>query len=132
MPHAWVEYSSNLKNKLNVKQLLQTTHEAFIGDGSIFPLAGARTRGTCIEDYVIADDHPDNSFVHVLLKIGSGRTLEQKQEMGERVFNALKKLLEPISSTQAFALSLQIEEMEPDLNYKSNNYRTYIATRQAK
>ena len=41
MPHIWIEYSGNLD--LDTRALMRTVQDAAIGDGSLFPLAGART-----------------------------------------------------------------------------------------
>ena len=41
MPHIWIEYSGNLD--LDARALMRTVQDAAIGDGSLFPLAGART-----------------------------------------------------------------------------------------
>ncbi|WZB72183.1 5-carboxymethyl-2-hydroxymuconate isomerase [Achromobacter xylosoxidans] len=87
MPHIWIEYSGNLD--LDTRALMRTVQDAAIGDGSLFPLAGARTRAVRIDDCLIVDGHPDNAFVHVLLRIGHCRSDAQKSALGERVFRAL-------------------------------------------
>ncbi len=130
MPHIWVEYSTNLQPELDVPQLLKTVQDAVIDDGSVYPFAGARTRGVPIADYLIVDGHPDNGFVHVLIKIGAGRPPEEKSRMGERAFEAVRSYLAPIFAARPLGLSLQVEEASSDTNYKSSNYREYLAARQ--
>jgi 5-carboxymethyl-2-hydroxymuconate isomerase len=46
------------------------------------PLGGIRLRFQVIDDYIIGDGHPDNSFVHVVLRIGVGRDAENQEEIG--------------------------------------------------
>ena len=75
MPHIWIEYSANLD--LDTRALMRVVQDAAVGDGSLYPLAGARTRALRVDDYLIVDGHPDNAFVHVLLRIGHGRSAEQ-------------------------------------------------------
>ena len=72
MPHIWIEYSANLD--LDTRALMRVVQDAAVGDGSLYPLAGARTRALRVDDYLIVDGHPDNAFVHVLLRIGHGRS----------------------------------------------------------
>ena len=42
----------------------------------------ARARAVRIDDCLIVDGHPDNAFVHVLLRIGHGRSDAQKSALG--------------------------------------------------
>ncbi|KAG1086980.1 hypothetical protein G6F40_013822 [Rhizopus arrhizus] len=86
MPHIWIEYSGNLD--LDTRTLMRTVQDAAVGDGTLFPLAGARTRALRVDDCLIVDGHPDNAFVHVVLRIGHGRSDTQKtalDELGEEV-----------------------------------------------
>lgn len=129
MPHIWIEYSGNLT--LDTRALMQTVQDAAVGDGSLFPLAGARTRALRVDDCLIVDGHPDNAFVHVVLRIGHGRNAEQKAALGERVFEALTAALAPQMAARPLGISMQIEEADPVLNYKLNNYREHLAARAA-
>lgn len=129
MPHIWIEYSGNLD--LDTRALLQAVQNAAVGDGSLFPLAGARSRALRVDDYLIVDGHPDNAFVHALLRIGHGRSAEQKAALGERVFQALNRALAPQMAMRPLGISMQIEEADPVLNYKRNNYREHLAARAA-
>ncbi|MNX59576.1 Homoprotocatechuate catabolism bifunctional isomerase/decarboxylase [compost metagenome] len=129
MPHIWIEYSGNLD--LDTRALMRTVQDAAVGDGSLFPLAGARTRALRVDDCLIVDGHPDNAFVHVVLRIGHGRNTEQKAALGERVFQALNRALAPQMAERPLGISMQIEEADPILNYKRNNYREHLAARAA-
>ena len=126
MPHM-IEYSG--KPDLDTRALMRTVQDAAIGDGSLFPLAGARTRAVRIDDCLIVDGHPDNAFVHVLLRIGHGRSDAQKSALGER--RALTDAMAAQMAARPLGLSLQIEEADPVLNYKLNNYRDYLKARGA-
>ncbi|MBB1626671.1 fumarylacetoacetate hydrolase family protein [Achromobacter sp. UMC71] len=129
MPHIWIEYSANLD--LDTRKLMRVVQDAAVGDGSLYPLAGARTRALRIDDYLIVDGHPENAFVHVLLRIGHGRSAEQQAALGERVFQALDQALATEMARRPLGISLQVEEADPVLNYKRNNYREYLARRAA-
>lgn len=129
MPHIWIEYSGNLA--LDTAALMRTVQRAAVGDGSLFPLAGARTRALRVDDYLVVDGHPDNAFVHVVLRIGHGRSDAQQAALGERVFQALTSALAPHLAARPLGISMQIEEADPVLNYKLNNYRDYLAARAA-
>ena len=57
----------------------------------------------------MADGKHDYAFVHMTLKIGSGRSLESRQEVGEMLFDLIKthfaSLMEAV--TRRFHLRLQ-------------------------
>ncbi|HEV7335322.1 MAG TPA: hypothetical protein VGO06_05075 [Bosea sp. (in: a-proteobacteria)] len=129
MPHIWVEYSANLESRIDVSGLLKTTQDALIGDGAIFPFAGARTRGVPVANYLIVDGHPDNAFVHVMLRIAKGRSDEDKKAAARRVFDAVKAYLAAISAASPLGISVQMEEADETLNFKTSNYRDYLKQR---
>lgn len=130
MPHIWVEYSANIEQELDVPVLLKTAQDALIDDSSIFPFAGARTRGVRVDNYLIVDGHPDNAFVHVLIRIARGRSEEDRKAAGERVFTAVKTYLADMMASRALGLSVQMEEGDGVVNLKTSNYRDYLKARE--
>ncbi|MEN2466187.1 5-carboxymethyl-2-hydroxymuconate Delta-isomerase [Ornithinibacillus sp. JPR2-1] len=119
MPHITVEYTDNLKQAGNMKELLQRINEILIDEG--FPIGGIRSRAVALKDYVIADGTAeDDSFIHVTLKIGPGRTEEVKKVTCDRIFALLENHFEKQFATRYIALSLELVEfMYP--TYKKNN-----------
>ena len=130
MPHLIIEYSANVEASLNLPRLIDVMHETTAAIEA-FPLAGLRTRGEKRDHYRIADGHPDNSFVHATLKIGSGRTIEVREDAGEKIFAALVNYLEPVSAQRPLAISFEIQELAEKTNYKTGNIRQYMAAREA-
>ena len=128
MPHQIIEYSENLESRMDIQALVDGLHETAMGiDG--LPLGGLRTRAARRDSYQVADEHPDNAFVHMILKLGHGRDEETKKRFGEALFNALCALLEPVSSTSPLAISFEIQEIDAELTWKKNNLREYMAKR---
>jgi 5-carboxymethyl-2-hydroxymuconate isomerase len=128
MPHQIIEYSANLESRMDIESLVTRLHEAALGIPGL-PLGGLRTRAQRRDVYAIADRHPDNAFIHVILKLGAGRPLDRRREFGEALFAALCAILEPVSSTSALAISFEIQEIHPELTWKKNNLRDYIERR---
>ena len=52
-----------------------------------------------------------------------------RDEAGKQIFAALTAALAPVSARRPLAISFQIEEADPVLNYKSGNIRDYLAER---
>ncbi len=128
MPHQIIEYSANLDSRMDVQALVEGLHQAAM-DTDGLPLGGLRTRAARRDQYQVADRHPDNAFVHVILKLGHGRPVEVRRAFGEKLFTALCELLEPVSSTSPLAISFEIQEIDPELTWKKNNLREYMAKR---
>jgi len=128
MPHQIIEYSANLESVVDIQALVDGLHENAMGiDG--LPLGGLRTRAARRENFQVADEHPDNAFVHMILKLGHGRDEKTKKRFGEAIFGALCALLEEVSSTSPLAISFEIQEIDAVLTWKKNNLRDYMAKR---
>ena len=129
MPHLIIEYSANLEKHADIQELVDGLHRAAMGIDDL-PVGGLRTRAEKREAYQVADRHPENAFVHLILKLGHGRSLDIRRELGEVLFAALCEQLEPVSSTSPLAISFEIQEIHPDLTWKKNNIRDYMAKRE--
>ncbi len=71
MPHLIVEYSANLERDLDIPRVVAAVHAAALETG-VFPIGGIRTRAERRDVYAVADNHPDNAFIHVQARIGKG------------------------------------------------------------
>ena len=120
MAHFILEYSANLTPELDVPALFRQLLDAAQATG-VFPLAGIRFRARRCDEYLIAEGNPDNAFVHLSMKMGHGRTLEVRKAAGEKLFAALCAHLDPIYQCRPLAISFEIRELNPDLNYRKNN-----------
>ena len=128
MPHIVVEYSANLRTRIDLPALLRAVHEAAIATG-VFPPGGTRTRAAERTDYLIADGHPDNAFVHVTLRIGQGRDAPTRHDAGRRVFDALCAALAPVSAASPLAISFEVQEIDPVASFKLNNLHRWLESR---
>lgn len=128
MPHQIIEYSANLEPELDVDGLVATLHETAAAIEA-FPVAGLRTRAGKRTHYRIADNHADNAFVHVVLRIAHGRSLAVRQAAGEQIFSALCEFLQPFIDKGPLAVSFEMQEIDPDLRWKRNNLPDYLKRR---
>jgi 5-carboxymethyl-2-hydroxymuconate isomerase len=128
MPHLTVEYSANLETDIDIESLLRVLHETACNIEA-FPMPGIRTRAVARKHYEIADGHPDNGFVSLMLRIAPGRPFDVRKAAGETVFAALCNYLEPIYSSKPLAISFEMQELDGEFRWKKNNLRDYIAKR---
>ena len=131
MPHLIVEYSANIEDQIALDALLDKLHTCALGTG-VFPLGGLRVRAHRADVYRIADKSPDNGFVHITALIGHGRPLDVQQRAGQELLGALSEHLDALFSRSPLAISLNIQEMHPVLNFKRNNLHEYVKKRGGK
>lgn len=128
VPHLVVEYSANLKGALDLDALLDRLHATAVATG-MFPLGGIRVRAYRADDYRIADCAPDNAFVHVTATVGSGRSLERRAAAARELFAALCAELASLAARSPLAISFNMREFDPVLNFKKNNLHEYVEQR---
>ena len=130
MPHLVIEYSANIENRIGLDELLDKLHACALTTG-VFPIGGLRIRAYRADAYRIADTSPDNGFVHVTALIGHGRPLDVQQRAGEQLFAVLAEHLDTLYARSPLAISLNIQEFHPLLNFKQNNLHEYVKKRAA-
>jgi 5-carboxymethyl-2-hydroxymuconate isomerase len=130
MPHITIECSANIRERADLEELLRHVHAAALRTG-VFPPGGLRTRVAERTLYRIADGDPANAFVHVTLRIGHGRDLATKQRAAAAIFDTVCAVLQPAFDTTPLAISLEVEEIDPELSLKKNNLHDYVKNRSA-
>jgi 5-carboxymethyl-2-hydroxymuconate isomerase len=131
LPHLIVEYSANIEDQIALDALLDKLHTCALGTG-VFPIGGLRVRAHRADAYRIADKAPDNGFVHVTAIIGHGRPLDVQQRAGEELLAALTEHLQSLYERSPLAISLNIQEAHPVLNFKKNNLHEHVKRRGSK
>jgi 5-carboxymethyl-2-hydroxymuconate isomerase len=130
MPHLIVEYSANLGQQIDIPNLVHTVHAAALATG-VFELAAVRTRAECRDCYVIADDHKDNAFVAVWVRIAKGRDADTRKNLGEAIFDAVCTYLEKNCEGAPIGISLEVQEIDPTAAFRKNNLHSLVKERVA-
>ena len=128
MPHLIVEYSANLDGALDMPALLKAVHEAALATG-VFPIGGLRTRAARRDQCVVADGHLDNGFIHVQVRIGTGRTAEVRQTAAEQIFAVVKAATATVFAARPLGLTLEMVEIDPVGSLKHNNLHVVVEQR---
>lgn len=127
MAHFILEYSANLNAKiLALDTLLEQLVQSAVATG-MFPLAGIRCRAHRCEHFQVADGTPDYGFVHLHVKLGTGRTEEEKETAAKAFFDTLSTHLQPLYNQQGLAISFEMTELPATLKYNQNNLRDYMS-----
>jgi len=120
-----MEYSANLDERLDIDGLCARIHETLLATG-VFELAAIRVRALRADSYAVADRLPENSFLDISLRMGQGRTTVQRREIGEAVYATALAAVRPLLSSQHFALSFEIREIDSDMSWKTNGFRARL------
>ncbi|WP_458414170.1 5-carboxymethyl-2-hydroxymuconate Delta-isomerase [Schinkia sp. CFF1] len=121
MPHIIVEYTNNIKAEANIPLLLEKINGVIISKSPLFPIGGLRSRAIELEDYRVADGKEDDAFVHVTLKIGAGRSKQDKKSTCDELFDVIKEHFAELFSRRFLALSMELVEFSEAGTYKHNN-----------
>ena len=120
MPHFIAECTDNIREQADLQGLFAKVNEALAATG-IFPIGGIRSRAHWLDTWQMADGRHDYAFVHMTLKIGAGRSLESREAVGEMLFALIKAHFAELMAERYLALSFELDELHPTLNYKQNN-----------
>ncbi|SAB89486.1 5-carboxymethyl-2-hydroxymuconate isomerase [Enterobacter hormaechei] len=120
MPHFIAECTDNIREQADLPGLFAKVNEALAATG-IFPIGGIRSRAHWLDTWQMADGKHDYAFVHMTLKIGAGRSLESREAVGEMLFALIKTHFAELMAARHLALSFELDELHPTLNYKQNN-----------
>jgi 5-carboxymethyl-2-hydroxymuconate isomerase len=128
--HIVVEYSANLRGQFDLDGFLRAIHRAALATG-VFPIGGIRTRAYAAEHYVIADEHPENAFVHISLRVGHGRDVETRKRACEAIFATACQELGAVYERLPLGIALEMQEIDPVLTFNKNNLHDYVKRREA-
>ena len=129
MPHVIAEYSANIEDKIRIEALLEVLHDAMMATG-VAELAGLRTRAERRDRFRIADNDPANGFVNITVRMAQGRPLEARKLVAQTVFDAAFRHLERVFATTPFVLSVEVQEIDPELRLHHSNIRTWMKARE--
>jgi 5-carboxymethyl-2-hydroxymuconate isomerase len=128
VPHVLVEYSANLDAQLDFPGFLSALRDSALATG-VFPLGGIRVRAYRADHYLIADGSTANAFVHIMLRMGHGRDLETRRRACDAIFATTCEQLQEIYERIPLGISLEMQEIGPELTNKKNNLHEYVKRR---
>jgi 5-carboxymethyl-2-hydroxymuconate isomerase len=119
MPHLTVEYSGNLERLTDMGALCHALHTSLLASG-LFELGAIRVRARSCSHYAVADLLPENAFADLILRIGTGRSEDEKKTVGQALMRASEAHFAPQLATPHFALSLELQEISAPFSWKTN------------
>lgn len=121
MPHITVEYTHDLQANIAINTLLPALHHALLSHDGVFSAPGIRSRAVMLNDYHRGTGHQAYGFVHVTLKILTGRSEAVKQKVLDHLYEVINQHLKTQFNNADVALSLELFEFNTGGNmYKQN------------
>ena len=127
MPHLTVEYSGNLEGLKDMGALCHALHTTMLASG-LFELGAIRVRARACPHYAVADLLPENAFADLILRIGTGRSEDEKTSLGKALMRAAEAHFALQLAAPHFALSLEVQEISAPFSWKTNAIHPRLRT----
>lgn len=128
MPHLTVEYSANLAEVSDMDALCNALHATMMGSG-LFELGAVRVRARPCPHYAVADLLAENAFADMILRIGTGRSDEEKQAVGAALMKTAEAHFAPQLAHPHIALTLEVQEISKAFSWKTNAIHPRLRTK---
>ena len=125
MAHLILQYSCELEKKYDFQDLGNNLRKVMV-ETTLFPVGGIRVRALPTQINSIADGDSLNVYVDLVLRMGSGRTLSDKQKIGKDLMKFLEFYFKNEIKEEYFALSLEIIDINPSLSWKLNTIHSRL------
>jgi 5-carboxymethyl-2-hydroxymuconate isomerase len=120
MPHVVLEYSDNVLEQVEFNDFFKKLHSLIIENGP-FELKDIKSRAVRRENFYVADGNESNGFIHLTLSILTGRELNLKQALGERILSFLKQEFARSYEGMSCSISVEIRELDRDTYSKATS-----------
>lgn len=120
MPHFIIEYSSNIEQNIALSDLMEKLRDLAVQSG-VMALGGIRVRAERRDQYLIADGDPDNGFVHIMVRLAHGRSLDVRRKFADAVYALASDHLDLMFAERGFGLTIELVEIEAETSRKRNS-----------
>lgn len=121
MPHCVLEYSSNIIDKPDKKELLSGLNHTLEGKG-LFSMNDIKSRIIVHNDFVVGDGDPARAFVALNVSILTGRDDETKKMISNNCMDFLKSYFPLSQEKLKLSITVRISEMNLDSYARFRNY----------
>lgn len=126
MPHLILEHSPNIVETVDYRHLFSQMTNALMEFG-VFNLADIKCRFRPCEHVFVAGGNPQNTFVHLEVRVFSGRSLELRTSLGESLLQLMRKTFADSLNEKICVLTVEIHEMDRQTYLKFRNEQTALS-----
>ncbi|WP_257276127.1 MULTISPECIES: 5-carboxymethyl-2-hydroxymuconate Delta-isomerase [unclassified Endozoicomonas] len=106
MPHCVIEYSSDIEQNHSIRDLISTVHQSAL-ESRLFKAEDIKSRAIPCEYFQTAQ--PEQSFVHITVRIMKGRTTTEKKDLSQKVLSAADQIIPNVN-----ILTVEILDIDTD------------------
>ncbi|MEM9775661.1 MAG: 5-carboxymethyl-2-hydroxymuconate Delta-isomerase [Chloroflexota bacterium] len=118
MPNLILQHTNNVE--FDVEAFFHPLHEALVATGAV-RMKGIKSRCVRLEQFYIADGHPDYKLVHVDIILREGRSQEVKEQISQIVMEHLKDSFGHYRENGYISFSTDMKELIHGLALTDNN-----------
>ena len=122
MPHLTLEYSDNLPAPVDVAALFARLHAA-LAEAGPFALAQIKSRALPHATFRVGAGAPESVFVHLTVAILTGRSVEDRRRIGERMLGLLREAFARAWDERPCDVTVEVREMQRETYVKAMNDR---------
>jgi 5-carboxymethyl-2-hydroxymuconate isomerase len=121
MPHCILEYSENLKDKIDNPAILKNIHDVLIAT-KLFSLNDIKSRAILQRDYLVGDGNPERAFVSLTISFLSGKDETLRKEISRKCLEILKKSFPQSRKELKLSITVEIRELDKETYLRDKNY----------
>lgn len=114
MPHVIIDYSRGAGERIPMDTLTVAVHRS-IRDGGVVEPKAVRTLAREAGFSCVADEHPQNQFIQIIIRVAPGRTLDTKQRLIKAAFEAARSVAASALAEGRLGLRVDLYESDPAL-----------------
>ncbi|RWA66223.1 5-carboxymethyl-2-hydroxymuconate Delta-isomerase [Mesorhizobium sp.] len=114
MPHIIIDYSRGASEVVDLEALARAVHRE-VRDGGLVKPTAVRTLAREATVSLVADEHPQNHFIQIIVRMAPGREPEVKKQLLQRVFEAARGVAAVALTEGRIGLRADLYESNPEL-----------------
>lgn len=119
MPHLIIEHSGNIKRR-SIAALENKIQEIMHMQEGNFDADQCKCRSFSFDEYFVGhSDESDSSFIHITLKVLTGRSVQVRKNLSQKIMEFVQRFYDELKlPTKRCDLSVDIVEMEKETYQK--------------
>lgn len=117
MPHLKLEYTDNINIHTNFDNLFYNLHRVLVEHGDI-DINNCKSRAIKLDRYLISDGQTSEPFVHLEVRIFSGRSKEVIRDIGEHLKTVLGENFVKEGATDNVQITIEVQEINKEHYFK--------------
>lgn len=113
MPHIIIDYSRGASEVVDIEGMVRAVHRE-VRDGGLVEPAAVRTLAREATVSLVADEHPQNHFIQIIIRVAPGREPEVKKQLLHGVFKAARGVAEVALANGRIGLRADLHQSDPE------------------